>query len=270
MISRRLQFFHRARRATTPLPAPHLSDVPSPTSTLASMTTFAHHTADYLGIRRMHLLRATEAFEYSLTAWLTLARFAHVTGDWHPQGTDAASTLVPDVYGGRGSMCAGHYLPLGQRVTASDAAALAKGIRRALVEMPRGPEFRDGGQVRRHAINDRRLFENANDAGAHLVVWAHVVDLDIDRGDGARVADFLERGACELRYGRPEYALRQEERAKQRRERCVPLEQEQERLLTAVQTGTIAADLAAPRLAAIRQKLQAFTDEERQAVALTT
>ena len=247
----------------------------APTATLPSpepdlrMPEFTHHRADFLSIRRMHLLRADECFEYSLIAWIAAVRFAHITGGWQPAGTTAIRSFSPPDYGGQGMLASGHYLPAGQAMSAEDACALAAGLRQALREMPRGTELRDGGGLRAHQVRDPRLHERETLAGAEVVIWQFVVDTDMDDGDGERLAAFLERGACTIEFGEPTHVRKAAEAARRRRERRLPFEREQERLLSALQSGAIDDSLAGPRLAAIRERLDAFDAEEAERTSAT-
>ncbi len=231
---------------TSPAPPADTSEAPPITVT----------RTEYIGQRSMHLLRDAEALWCDPLPWLSLLQFAAVTGDWRPRGTDAPEQLVT---GGHlsGALAKGHYWPMGQTLAASDARALAEGIRRAFTRWvkphgPNGPRF---------AINDPRLCERVQFAGAEVAVWNAVESFDLDDHDAELLAAFLERGACRLLWGPPEAIERNAQRAAQRRARRVPLEAERDRLILAVQRGTITDAEAAPRLAGLREALARVDDE---------
>lgn len=245
-----------ASTMTTPNAIDHTSPPSSPATEPASFFTYEAASSIFSEKRRMHLLREDGIFDGEATAWLSLVQSAHVFGGWSPRGTNAPADVSP-FPNTKSLLHPGHYVPRGQEISAGDAKALAKGIRRALEELPSPGfswPFRDGGCSRFFPINDPRLVPAENLTGSAVPLFEEIVAYDLNKGDGERIAEFLSRGACRLVWGRSD-VMRKAQASDAREDKRRKLEAERERLVSAVAAGDMTSADAKPRLDVIRSEL---------------
>lgn len=192
----------------------------------------------------MHLARNESALVLFEAQWESLGVLAIGDGGWEPTGTDAENALPvrsqfedPD-----NPMPAGSYRPLGQTIAASDARAMAAGIRRALAT---GKPDYNGAESRRLPLT--RFFANRESEHRHQTAAplnARYWDAHLH---AETIATFLDGGSCRIMRGLPQQVHDDDKE----RERVQKLEREAARLAQEVEHGPAA------RLAGIRAELAA-------------